>query len=82
MHCVEHIRQYIMCAGDMTPVPIRYDQSLNDGYMVSDVKHTCRNFGKLQEWASERFNGSLAIEPICPKGTFLPVEGALSCILD
>ena len=56
-----------MCAGDITPVPTRYYAGLRDphdaavhggDYVMSDVVHTCRDFGRLREWLTERYEGS------------------------
>ena len=62
-HCIEQLRQSVMCAGDMTPVPTRYYASLGRNYVDSDVRHTCRNFGTLQEWVVGRYEGSTAVRP-------------------
>ncbi|KAF2099745.1 hypothetical protein NA57DRAFT_75250 [Rhizodiscina lignyota] len=62
-HCIEQIRQYIMCSGDMTPIPTRYYPSKDRNYVDSDYPHTCRNYEKLHNWATERYNGSSAIQP-------------------
>ncbi|KAH8760338.1 hypothetical protein F5883DRAFT_606203 [Diaporthe sp. PMI_573] len=69
-HCFEQIRQFIMCSGDMTLVPTRYSNFLGHGYVESDVKHTCRAFEPLREWMHERYNGTTAVEPHCPHGTY------------
>ncbi|KAF2094131.1 hypothetical protein NA57DRAFT_60771 [Rhizodiscina lignyota] len=53
-HCIEQIRQYIMCAGDITPVPTKYFPGLGRNYVVSDVTHTCRDFQAIRDWVSER----------------------------
>lgn len=45
-----------MCAGDMTPVPVKYYAPLHKSYVNSDVVHTCRNFQLLREWLSDRFD--------------------------
>jgi hypothetical protein len=81
VHCIEQVRQYIMCAGDMTPVPTRYNEARKHSYVDSDVTHTCRNFGQLRDWLTERYNGSLAVKPICP-GATKPEMGSTSCVLD
>ena len=62
-HCIEQIRQYIMCSGDMTPIPTRYYPALDRNYVDSDYPHTCRNYEKLHGWVTERNNGSLAVQP-------------------
>lgn len=70
-----------MCSGDMTPIPTKFNPTLKHSYVDSDVPHTCRNFGILREWLSARYNGSLAVQPICP-GATKPEEGSTSCVLD
>lgn len=80
-HCIEQIRQYIMCAGDMSLTPTRYNPTRKGSYIDSDVKHTCRNFGPLREFLSERFNGSKAVPPICPEDKTFPEQGSRSCVI-
>jgi len=53
----------IQCYGDITPIPSRYYPGIGQNYIDSDQVHTCRNFGRLRTWVSERYNGSLAVEP-------------------
>lgn len=55
-HCIEQLRQQIMCAADATPIPVEYFAPLNKSYVHSDVVHTCRNFESLRKWMSGRFN--------------------------
>ena len=61
-HCIEQLRQYIMCSGDMTPIPTRYYTALGRNYVDSDVPHTCRNFEKLQKWMVRRYEGVEAVK--------------------
>lgn len=81
VHCIEQIRQCIMCSGDMTPIPTKFNPLRKHSYVDSDVKHTCRNFGVLRDWLSARYNGSLAVQPVCP-GATKPEEGSISCVID
>lgn len=62
-HCLDHLRQTVLCQADLTPIPSRYYKSLGQNYIDSDRPHTCRDFGKIREWVSERFNGSLRVMP-------------------
>lgn len=55
-HCIEQLRQQVMCAGDVTPIPVKYVASINKSYVYSDVVHTCRNFDMIQSWMLETFN--------------------------
>jgi hypothetical protein len=54
----------------MTLIPTRYNNLRDANYVESDVKHTCRAFQPLRDWLSERYNGSTAVEPQCPHGTY------------
>ncbi|KAJ5186109.1 hypothetical protein N7491_006020 [Penicillium cf. griseofulvum] len=53
-HCIDHLRQALMCHVDVTPIPVLWaekeDRPLND----FQVEHTCRNFWKVKDWAIER----------------------------
>lgn len=62
-HCIEQLRQYIMCSGDMTPIPTKYYAALGRNYVASDVRHTCRDFERLREWVVERYEGETAVQP-------------------
>lgn len=63
-HCIEQIRQYIMCSGDMTPIPTKYYPGLGRNYVKSDVPHTCRNFDALHNWMVGRYDGLGAVKPV------------------
>jgi hypothetical protein len=59
-HCIDYLRQVLMCHGDLTPitldlVPHRYQPNFN-------IKHTCRNFGKIYEFAAKRNISGIGIE--------------------
>ena len=44
-----------MCAGDVTPLPTRYYDSVDRNYVDSDVTHTCRNFDQIHSWVKTKF---------------------------
>ena len=50
-HCIDAIRQSIMCASDVTAYTWQWSEEFH-GY-VNHVKnpHICRNFDVLREWA-------------------------------
>ncbi|KAH8816706.1 hypothetical protein F5884DRAFT_777023 [Xylogone sp. PMI_703] len=60
-HCIDIIRQAIMCYGDLTPIPTRWFEGINQEFIDSNQWHTCRNFSKIREWTTERYNGSAAL---------------------
>ncbi|KAK4443389.1 hypothetical protein QBC34DRAFT_311174 [Podospora aff. communis PSN243] len=63
-HCIDQIRQYIMCSGDMTPIPTKFYPGLGRNYVESDVPHTCRNFDALHDWMVDRYEGPGAVKPV------------------
>lgn len=69
-HCVDHLRQAILCHGDLTPVtmtPVMANTSLP--YPVTfylgqtERKHTCRNQEAILQWVKERGWKTGRIEP-------------------
>ncbi|KAJ5279202.1 hypothetical protein N7478_004574 [Penicillium angulare] len=53
-HCLDHIRQALMCHVDVTPIPVIWAEKEGRPYNDFQVEHTCRNFGKVKEWAKAR----------------------------
>ena len=51
-HCIELLRQSVMCHSDITPVSWMY----KDGspYPILHGNHVCRDFEKISSWAKER----------------------------
>src|ERR1700744_3074510 len=63
-HCLDQVRQYIVCAGDLTPIPTRFYPALGRNYVDSDYPpHTYRSWDGLRGRVSDRINGRLAVEP-------------------
>jgi hypothetical protein len=56
-HCVEHLRQMLMCSGDATPIPSRWEENIGQWYVYTDRTHTCRDFKSLREWITMRAKG-------------------------
>ncbi|KAK3387941.1 hypothetical protein B0H63DRAFT_509629 [Podospora didyma] len=63
-HCIEQLRQYVMCSGDMTPIGTRYYPGLGRNYVESDVPHTCRSIEPLRRWMVDRYDGGSAVKPV------------------
>ncbi|KAH8649206.1 hypothetical protein BX600DRAFT_502651 [Xylariales sp. PMI_506] len=63
-HCLEQIRQYIMCHADLTAIPTKYYKEVDRNYVVSDMPHTCRNFEKIQNWMLDRHGGQSMVHSI------------------
>lgn len=53
-HCIDYLRQTIMCHGDMTPVHVHHWESVDRWSPDFESTHTCRNFDKLLHWSLER----------------------------
>ncbi|KAG8168125.1 hypothetical protein KVR01_003814 [Diaporthe batatas] len=60
-HCIDHLRQSIMCWGSTSVVPLKYFEGYKSEYVKTDALHTCRKFEPIREFVSERFNGSLFV---------------------
>ncbi|KAI0965306.1 hypothetical protein F4678DRAFT_485386 [Xylaria arbuscula] len=69
LHCIDHLRQMIQCNADMTVIPTRWYGSINQNYIDSDRTHTCRDFSKVREWVSSRYDGLLAVKPRYQNGS-------------
>ncbi|KAE9407413.1 hypothetical protein BT96DRAFT_809589, partial [Gymnopus androsaceus JB14] len=60
-HCLNSIRQSLQCSGDISPIPFNvqpFKFSSKSLFLPTfNVLHSCRNFGKIQEWTRERWTG-------------------------
>ncbi|PMD54849.1 uncharacterized protein K444DRAFT_596609 [Hyaloscypha bicolor E] len=75
-HCLNYLRQVIMCYTDL--IPMRYDWDQGAGrLMLQDEPHTCRNYKKIDEWARPRASCHVPA-PHQPKTVKAPPRG--SCI--
>lgn len=54
-HCIDQIRQNLMCSVDMTPYGTRYNKAVDHNYADSNVVHMCRNFEKIRQWVFDRY---------------------------
>ncbi|KIM95540.1 hypothetical protein OIDMADRAFT_133628 [Oidiodendron maius Zn] len=53
-HCLDHIRQQLMCHVDLTPIPVIWYEGHGRSFVQSDVVHTCRNWDAVQQFISSR----------------------------
>lgn len=56
-HCIDSIRQSLMCSGDVTPLPFVWSENHQRTLEVARVIHTCRNFEKVREWGMKNHIG-------------------------
>ncbi|KAK0646371.1 hypothetical protein B0T16DRAFT_160119 [Cercophora newfieldiana] len=57
-HCIEALRQNLMCHGDVSVFTFRkfpefYDQGIEDEWPDFEVNHMCRNFEMLRKWNND-----------------------------
>ncbi|KAL7798029.1 hypothetical protein V8C37DRAFT_418521 [Trichoderma ceciliae] len=53
-HCIDYLRQVIMCNGDLTPITFEYNAEIQ-GYLARhSIAHQCRNFDAIFHWADVR----------------------------
>ncbi|KAF9819584.1 hypothetical protein IEO21_02048 [Rhodonia placenta] len=57
-HCIEMLRQQIMCAGDVGLITFDWVEGHSAPYPDFNVWHQCRDFGKIQAWHEERADGT------------------------
>ncbi|KAF2812836.1 uncharacterized protein BDZ99DRAFT_495991 [Mytilinidion resinicola] len=61
-HCIDSIRQSLMCHSDISPLVWQWSEEQNAMRMHGDVVHTCRNFDAIREWARAR-RPEVALDP-------------------
>lgn len=54
-HCLEHLRQAVMCHSDVSTLYYRWDEADKMSKMSMEITHSCRKFEKIQDWAYARF---------------------------
>lgn len=52
-HCIDTIRQSLMCASDVTPLPFVWSKDDQRTLEVARVLHTCRDFEAIKEWGKQ-----------------------------
>lgn len=53
-HCLDYIRQVIMCNSDISPVTDKWHDSAGVFGPDFNTRHTCKNFDNLLEWGLAR----------------------------
>ncbi|KAF4625988.1 hypothetical protein G7Y89_g12180 [Cudoniella acicularis] len=53
-HCVDQVRQAIMCAADVSVVYFEWSDVVQGMRPRVDNSHTCRDYSKILQWAKER----------------------------
>ncbi|KAK6815747.1 hypothetical protein PG987_016513 [Apiospora arundinis] len=50
-HCIEQLRQSVMCSNDVTPLSWHWDKTPGDATLFATLPHRCRKFDRIQSWA-------------------------------
>ena len=50
-HCIDHVRQSVMCHSDASPVHFFYHPVYGRPMPEFETVHTCRNFSSLRSWS-------------------------------
>jgi hypothetical protein len=61
-HCIDSIRQSLMCSADITPLPYVWWRKFGQLMPTSAVTHTCRDFEAIRDWAKEHRAGKVEKE--------------------
>ncbi|KAM7220099.1 protein of unknown function (DUF3328) domain containing protein [Rhypophila decipiens] len=61
-HCVDYLRQVLMCHGDLTPITLRYNQTTDFVEPNFRIRHTCRNFDMIWDFAAKGNRSGISIE--------------------
>ncbi|KAF1365565.1 hypothetical protein EJ07DRAFT_95628, partial [Lizonia empirigonia] len=54
-HCIESIRQSLMCNADVTPMHYEWSDDIKSVVPKITVTHTCRDFEEIQKWTTNRW---------------------------
>ncbi|KAG2074413.1 hypothetical protein BDR04DRAFT_955064, partial [Suillus decipiens] len=52
-HCIEMLRQIIMCRGDVTMLTYDWVEGLENPFPKFNIPHRCRNLEKVLDWVDE-----------------------------
>lgn len=59
-HCVENIRQSLICSADVTPLVWQWVDRVQEVRITGNIMHKCRDYDKIMEWGLEhRLNHEL-----------------------
>ncbi|KAF2144307.1 uncharacterized protein K452DRAFT_223373, partial [Aplosporella prunicola CBS 121167] len=54
-HCIDMIRQSLMCHADITPMVWQWSEEDKRVKLHVEVEHECRNFDAIRDWADEHY---------------------------
>ncbi|KAK0716042.1 hypothetical protein B0H67DRAFT_489190, partial [Lasiosphaeris hirsuta] len=60
--CVDYLRQVLMCHGDLTPITLTYNRTMDFVSLNFRIKHTCRNFESIWQFVAKGNRSGISIE--------------------
>ncbi|KAH7386592.1 hypothetical protein BKA64DRAFT_580946, partial [Cadophora sp. MPI-SDFR-AT-0126] len=61
-HCIDYLRQVLMCHGDLTPITLTWSDEMDWVKPNFSIQHTCRNFQSIWDFALSRNLSGISIE--------------------
>lgn len=52
-HCIDAIRQALMCHGDITVLPMEWRDNYPKPWPIFDVEHSCVNWDSIKQWSRD-----------------------------
>lgn len=52
-HCVENIRQSLVCSADVTPLVWQWVDRVQEVRIMGNIMHKCRDYDKIRQWGLE-----------------------------
>jgi hypothetical protein len=60
-HCIDYLRQSLMCHGDLTPIVYTWQPTYNAYSAKQETDHTCRDWDTIWKWAEGRNSTGLRV---------------------
>ncbi|KAE9987416.1 hypothetical protein EG328_002772 [Venturia inaequalis] len=83
-HCIDIIRQILMCAGDVNPINYYWKEGRKDPMPKFSMQHTCRRFDDIEAWTVKKVAESSGQprasvdEPFLPRKYGQPNSGVVN----
>lgn len=67
-HCIDYLRQALMCHGDLTPIYMGWSEEHNTYMGLQENVMQCRSWDAIYEWSKERNTTGMRIDGDHGKG--------------
>ena len=61
-HCIDYLRQVVMCHGDLTPITFEWISEINGYIAHHSTEHRCRDFNVIYGWAEGRNTSGFTVK--------------------